>query len=118
MRTRGHVQGVLGALDTAAPGQQRIFNLGNTQPHTVSDFVSLLEAALGKDAIRHYRDLPRLGDVLRTHSNITAAHEALGYQPQVPLEEGLKRFAAWFYTYYGAGGTSMHADEQAYQPMR
>lgn len=112
------MQGVLGAIDTAAPGQQRIFNLGNTKPHTVSDFVGLLEAALGKEAIRHYRDLPRLGDVLRTHSNITAAHEAFGYQPRVSLDEGLKRFAAWFYSYYGAGGATMQADEQVYQPMR
>ena len=59
------LQGILGAVDTAAPGQKRMFNLGNTQPHTVSHFVSLLESALGKEAIKHYQELPRLGDVLK-----------------------------------------------------
>lgn len=111
------ISGVLGAIDTAAPGQERIFNLGNTQPHTVSDFVTLLEKALGKKALRHYQDLPHLGDVLRTHSNITAAHEALGYLPLVSLAEGTKRFAAWFYAYYGPGGEHLKPDEESYQPM-
>ena len=110
------LQGILGAVDTAAPGQKRMFNLGNTQPHTVSHFVSLLESALGKEAIKHYQELPRLGDVLKTHSNISAAHEAFGYAPEVPLEDGLNRFAAWFYKYYGAGGQSLQADEVLYQP--
>jgi nucleoside-diphosphate-sugar epimerase len=77
------VQGILGALDTAAPKQKRVFNLGNTAPHTVSEFVGLLEQAMRKQAIRNVVDLPRLGDVLRTHSNITAAHAAFGYAPQV-----------------------------------
>jgi UDP-glucuronate 4-epimerase len=113
-----NMQGVLGAIDSAAPGQQRIFNLGNTTPHTVSEFLGLLEKALGKDAIRHYRDLPRLGDVLKTHSNITAAQHAFGYEPRVSLEEGMKRFAAWFYAYYGPSGQSLQADEVSYQPMR
>jgi hypothetical protein len=77
------VQGILGAVDTSDEGQERIFNLGNTHPHTVSEFVDLLEAALGKAAIRHYVDMPNLGDVLQTHSNITAANQAFGYRPQV-----------------------------------
>jgi UDP-glucuronate 4-epimerase len=112
------ISGVLGAIDTAAPGQERIFNLGNTQPHTVSDFVTYLEKALGKKALRHYQDLPHLGDVLSTHSNISAAHKALGYEPHVSLEEGTKRFASWFYVYYGPGGDYLKPDEEAYQPMR
>jgi UDP-glucose 4-epimerase len=76
-------QGVMGALDTALPGQDRLFNLGNTHPHTVNDLVSGLETALGKTAIRHYVDLPNLGDVLQTHSNISAATAAFNYTPQV-----------------------------------
>lgn len=77
------VQGILGALDTAKPGEDRIFNLGNTHPHTVSELVSGLETALEKTAVRHYVDLPNLGDVLQTHSNISAATAAFNYSPQV-----------------------------------
>jgi hypothetical protein len=76
-------QGVLGALDTARAEAQHLFNLGNTHPHTVSDLVAGLERALGKRAVRLYVDLPNLGDVLQTHSNISAAHAAFNYSPEV-----------------------------------
>lgn len=82
-QSRGCLQGVMGALDTSEPGQERLFNLGNTHPHTVSDLVSGLETVLGKTAVRHYVDLPNLGDVLQTHSNISAAQAAFNYSPQV-----------------------------------
>lgn len=77
------VQGVMGALDTSEPGQERLFNLGNTHPHTVSELVSGLETVLSKQAVRHYVDLPNLGEVLQTHSNISAAATAFNYSPQV-----------------------------------
>lgn len=112
------MQGILGALDTAATGQERLFNLGNTHPHTVSEFVDMLEAALGKAAVRHHVSMPRLGDVMQTHSNITAAHLEFGYEPRVSLNDGLRRFAAWFYAYYGMNGSNLQPDEVQYQPNR
>lgn len=114
----GRMQGILGALDTTAPGQERLFNLGNTHPHTVSEFVDLLEGALGKAAVRHLVSMPRLGDVMQTHSNITAAREEFGYEPSVSLSDGLRRFAAWFYAYYGTNGSNLQPDEVMYQPNR
>jgi hypothetical protein len=112
------LQGILGAIDTAAPGHDRLFNIGNTHPHTISEFVDSLEKALGKPALRHYTDLPRLGDVLQTHSDISAARDAFGYQPTVALDDGLKRFAAWFYGYYGPDGRRLRPDELLYSPLR
>lgn len=112
------VEGILGALDSAAPGVERLFNLGNTHPHTVSEFVTLLEAALAKPAVRNYVALPALGDVLQTHSNISHAAAAFGYTPRISLEEGLQRFAAWFYDYYGPDGQSLRLDEARYVPYR
>ena len=35
------------------------------------------------------------GDVGRTWADVSAAREALGYAPQVPFEEGIRRFVAW-----------------------
>ncbi len=40
---------------------------------------------------------PQPGDVPRTWADISRAHEVLGYHPKVPLEEGLRRFVAWFW---------------------
>merc|ERR1719353_1602217 len=82
------VAGVVGALDTAPPSGKgeaayRIFNLGNTRPETVSNFVTT-------------------GDVIRTHANVTAARQAFGYAPQTSLREGLAKFVAWYQDYYPA----------------
>ena len=54
----------------------RIFNLGNTHPHTVTELVSLLEVYLGKLALKKYIPLPPTGDVLATFANITRAQQA------------------------------------------
>jgi hypothetical protein len=37
---------------------------------------------------------------------------------QVSLQEGMRKFAKWFYEYYGAAGTQYRADEMAYKPLR
>lgn len=112
------VAGALAAVDTAQPSGKpapapRLFNLGNTVTVNVSSFVSSLEAAMGAKATRSYSVLPSAGDVVLTHADISAAASALGYAPQVPLDEGLRRFAAWFKDRYGGGA---HSEELAGGP--
>ncbi|GMH37334.1 hypothetical protein BSKO_05207 [Bryopsis sp. KO-2023] len=116
------VSGIVGAVNSSQPSQEgvaenRLFNLGNTNPVTVSDFVSKLEGALRQSAIRKQVPLGNTGDVLFTHANISAAHGAFGYTPQVSLEEGLKLFALWFYDYYGPRGDNLREDEKHYVPL-
>jgi len=99
------VAGVIGSTDSAPPSSKatatfRIFNLGNTNPTAVSDFVSILEKHIGKKAIRNYMPLPPTGDVLATHADITHAREAFGYQPQTNLDEGLAKFVQWYRDFY------------------
>ncbi len=77
--------GVVGAVDAINPSgkdtaQYRVYNLGNTQPHTVSELVDILERALGKTAVRKYVPVPPTGDVLATFANVSAANKVcLGY---------------------------------------
>ena len=40
--------------------------------------------------------------MVETCADLTRIHAAYGYEPMVPLEEGLRRFVAWFREYYGA----------------
>jgi UDP-glucuronate 4-epimerase len=94
------VAGVLGALRwVSAPGSARydLFNLGESRTVALSELVELLEAALGKKAIlQRLPDQP--GDVPITYADIRRARAQLGYDPQVPIEEGIQRFIAWFRT--------------------
>lgn len=116
------VSGVLGSLRTAPPSIKgkatyRLFNLGNTNPVTVTDFVTELEGALGLKANREYIPVPNLGDVLITHANVTAAHEAFGYSPKTSLREGLGHFATWYFEYYGKDGRQRQMDDSNYRPV-
>ena len=91
----------------------RVYNLGNTHPVTVSDFVSTLEKHLGKEAIREYVPMPKTGDVPFTHADVSAARRDLGYEPRVSLDEGLKKFVDWYKSYYVNG---KHSEDQEYVP--
>lgn len=93
------VAGVLGALDYDFSSTQEapfeICNLGNSQPVKLSELVRMLERATGKKAIVQ-REAPQQGDVPLTWADISKAGKLLGYRPQTPLEEGLKKFVAWY----------------------
>ncbi len=71
-----------------------ILNFGAGRQVALLDVVKLLEATLGVKARIEWQPA-QTGDVPRTWSDTTAAREALGYAPRVPLEEGIRRFARW-----------------------
>jgi UDP-glucuronate 4-epimerase len=71
-----------------------ILNFGAGRKVTVLEVIELLEKTLKVSAEIEW--LPRqTGDVRRTWSDTSAAREALGFEPQVSLEEGITRFADW-----------------------
>jgi UDP-glucuronate 4-epimerase len=93
------VAGVLASLDcnfssTDGPPFE-ICNLGNSHPVKLSELVCMLERATGKKAIVQ-REPPQQGDVPLTWADISKAEKLLGYHPQTSLEEGLKKFVAWY----------------------
>ncbi|KAH0686250.1 UDP-glucuronate 4-epimerase 2-like [Solanum tuberosum] len=105
------VKGCLGALDTAEKStgsggkkkknaQLRVFNLGNTSPVPVTKLVSILEKLLKVKAKRNVLPLPRNGDVMFTHANISYAQKEFGYKPTTDLQMGLQKFVNWYLDYY------------------
>jgi UDP-glucuronate 4-epimerase len=71
-----------------------ILNFGAGRKVTVLEVVELLEKTLKVSAEIEW--LPaQAGDVRRTWSDTRAAREALGFKPQVSIEEGIARFAEW-----------------------
>jgi UDP-glucuronate 4-epimerase len=78
----------------------RIFNIGNSRPVLLLDFIDALEKALGKKAIRHMMPM-QPGDVAATWADVTELQNLTGYQPQVGVEEGIVRFGEWYREYYG-----------------
>jgi len=96
------VAGVVSALDRPPPADaeepHRLYNLGNDRPESVNALVTAIEAACGRQAQRIDKPMP-LGDVPKTWADLSASRQDLGYAPSVNLEEGIRRFVAWYRDY-------------------
>jgi UDP-glucuronate 4-epimerase len=86
------VDALVRALD--APPGFSILNLGAGRTVRLLDVVAEIERALGVQAAIEWLP-PQTGDVSRTWADVSAARAALGWSPQVALEEGIARFAKW-----------------------
>ncbi len=93
------VAGIFGALEydfsSTVGAPMEICNLGNSHPIKLSQLVGMIEHATGKKAIIQ-REASQQGDVPLTWADISKAGRLLGYRPQTTLEEGLKKFVAWY----------------------
>ena len=77
----------------------RIYNVGNSQPVELMRLVEVLEACLGKKAKINLLPL-QPGDVPATFADADDLARYVGFQPQTPIEEGVKRFVQWYREYY------------------
>ncbi len=78
----------------------RVFNIGNSDPVQLMDFVSTIEQAVGREADK--RMLPaQPGDVEATYADTSALRNWVGFQPATPLKDGVARFVDWYRSYYG-----------------
>ena len=110
------IEGVLGTLfrpampdDTWNPMQPspfsssapyRMYNIGNSQSVALEDFITVLENAIGKKAIRRYLPMQK-GDVPTTYADIQKLADLAGFAPQTSIEVGVPLFVQWFKEYYG-----------------
>jgi UDP-glucuronate 4-epimerase len=78
----------------------RVYNIGNNKPVPLKELVKTLEEVLEKKAVVEYAP-PQPGDVLETCADIEDLQRDIGFRPDTPLREGLRRFAEWYKEYYG-----------------
>jgi UDP-glucuronate 4-epimerase len=79
----------------------RIFNIGNHQRVELMTYIRALEEALGKKAKLDLLPM-QPGDVRATEADTSALEAATGFKPATPVEEGIRRFVAWYREYYKA----------------
>lgn len=72
-----------------------VFNLGNPEEKTVLEVAQIVKQLTGADSEIVFMPLPK-DDPTRRKPDITKAREHLGYEPKVPLEEGLKIMIEYF----------------------
>jgi UDP-glucuronate 4-epimerase len=77
----------------------RVFNIGNSEPVPLLEFIGAIEAALGRSALK--RLLPMQdGDVPATFADTRELEALTGFRPRTPIGEGVGRFVDWYRAYY------------------
>ncbi len=89
------VDGLLRAMFTEGTKGQ-IYNLGNPAEFTILEFAELVRRVSGSASAIEFRPLLFSDDPTRRRPDITKARCELGWEPQIPPEEGIRRTQAWF----------------------
>ena len=109
------VEGVLRVLDKPAtpdaafdplspsPGSglapYRIFNIGNSAPTLLMDYIQALEEVLGMVALKRMLPL-QPGDMHSTAADMSALASWVGFAPHTPVRDGVARFVHWYKDFY------------------
>ena len=113
------VEGIIRVM-TAAPDKKdgedglplppyRIYNIGNSSPENLLDFITILQEELIRaevlpadyDFEAHKKLVPmQPGDVPVTYADTSALERDFGFKPQTSLREGIRKFAEWYCDFY------------------
>ena len=92
-------------FDTAQPdpatswAPHRLFNIGNSAPTQLLDFIAALEAALGRKSFQNLQPM-QPGDVEATAADTAALEHWVGFRPSTPIIQGVRAFAEWYRQFY------------------
>ena len=78
----------------------RVYNIGNNNPVELMDMIGTLERVLGQKAEKRMLPL-QPGDVPATWADVDDLTRDVGFKPSTPIEDGIRRFVAWYREYYG-----------------
>lgn len=77
----------------------RVYNIGNSDPVQLMDFISALEDALGKKAVVELLPL-QSGDVPDTFADVQNLSDEFDFQPATPVKVGVSQFISWYRQYF------------------
>jgi len=77
----------------------RIYNIGNNNPVELMKFIEAIEQCLGKKAEMNLLPI-QAGDVPATYADVDDLIREVGFKPETPIEEGIRKFVEWYTWYY------------------
>jgi len=77
----------------------RIYNIGNNNPVELMKFIETIEQCLGKKAEKNMLPI-QAGDVPATYADVDDLIREVGFKPETPIEEGIRKFVEWYTWYY------------------
>ncbi len=109
------VEGVVRVIDTPAkanptwsgahpdPGTSKapykIYNIGNSSPVRLMDFIEAIESSIGKTAKKKFMPI-QPGDVPSTYADVSDLIEDLGYKPNTDIKTGVENFVQWYREFF------------------
>ncbi len=76
----------------------RVYNIGNSSPVKLSEFISVLEESLGCEALKRFAPM-QAGDVYMTAADTASLERIFNWKPCTAISEGLMKFAHWYKEY-------------------
>lgn len=77
----------------------KLYNIGNSNPVKLMDFISAIEKATGKEAILNKMPM-QPGDVPSTYADVDSLKKDVGYSPSTSISDGVDNFVRWYKEYY------------------
>ena len=109
------VEGIIRVIDTPPKGNPdwtgtapdpacskapyKIYNIGNSSPVPLMEFIEAIEQCLGKQAQKNMMPI-QPGDVPATWADVSDLVEDLDYQPNTSIQDGVERFIIWYKEFY------------------
>ena len=99
----------LSRIISRPPAGHAVYNIGNSHPENLLDFVSILQEELVRAGVlppdydfeTHRKLLPmQPGDVVVTYADTSALERDFGFHPDTSLRDGLRKFAEWYRCFY------------------
>ncbi len=88
---------------TSDPGSSRdpwrVYNIGNSSPVNLMDYIEALEHELGRTAAKEFLPM-QPGDVPDTYADVDQLMHDVHYKPETTVQEGIRRFVTWYRDYY------------------
>lgn len=78
----------------------KIYNIGNSQPVLLMDFIKAVENELGIEAKKIFKPI-QAGDVPATWADTSDLEKDLGYKPNTLIDHGVKQFVRWYLDFFG-----------------
>lgn len=93
------VEGVFNIMNSDTSNNHQVFNIGNSKPIHLGDFISCIEKAIGREANKEFHEM-QPGDVYKTYANVKKLESHINYKPSTSLEKGVSAFVDWYNLYF------------------
>lgn len=84
---------------SSSPAPYRIYNIGNSNPVKLMEFIKCIETACGKEAQKNFLPM-QPGDVYQTNADTSTLEAAVGFKPAKDIQEGVNETVNWYRSFY------------------